>query len=265
MPPLFQSYNTISLAVHAQLDSVLRLWQRRLGPDLLAVYLHGSLSLGRFQEENGDLDLLVLTARKLPREERLSLARDLLDLDQRPCPLELSALYIEDLRPWRHPAPCQFHYSGAWTDHYEKLLSGACTDSFLLDTDFPDPDIACHVRLTKERGVTLYGPYPQTFLPEIPESNFWQSISMDLYSCGILTLARVLSYQRLGRIVSKYDAALWAMDIVPERLRYLLEDAVGEKYCKKACPKPPPEDLAALRRFLTGQIEEDRGDRIPRI
>ena len=78
MPPLFQSYNTISLAVHAQLDSVLRLWQRRLGPDLLAVYLHGSLSLGRFQEENGDLDLLVLTARKLPREERLSLARDLL-------------------------------------------------------------------------------------------------------------------------------------------------------------------------------------------
>ena len=84
MPPLFQSYNTISLAVHAQLDSVLRLWQRRLGPDLLAVYLHGSLSLGRFQEENGDLDLLVLTARKLPREERLSLARDLLDLDQRP-------------------------------------------------------------------------------------------------------------------------------------------------------------------------------------
>ena len=110
MPPLFQSYNTISLAVHAQLDSVLRLWQRRLGPDLLAVYLHGSLSLGRFQEENGDLDLLVLTARKLPREERLSLARDLLDLDQRPCPLELSALYIEDLRPWRHPAPCQFHY-----------------------------------------------------------------------------------------------------------------------------------------------------------
>ena len=41
MPPLFQSYNTISLAVHAQLDSVLRLWQRRLGPDLLAVYLHG--------------------------------------------------------------------------------------------------------------------------------------------------------------------------------------------------------------------------------
>ena len=37
MPPLFQSYNTISLAVHAQLDSVLRLWQRRLGPDLLAV------------------------------------------------------------------------------------------------------------------------------------------------------------------------------------------------------------------------------------
>lgn len=256
MHPLFQTYNTVSPAVRAQLENICRLWQNHLGPNLLAVYLHGSLSLGRFQEENGDLDLLVLTARRLPRQERLAIARDLLDLDKHPCPLELSALWIEDLRPWRHPAPCQFHYSGAWTDHYEKLLSGVCTDSFLLDTDFPDPDIACHVRLAWERGVPLYGPPPKTLLPEVPEADFWQSISADLEDCDLLTLARVLSYKRLGRIVSKYDAALWAMDIVPERLRYPLENAIREKYCAETGPEPPPEDLEALRRVLSRQIEE---------
>lgn len=263
MRSLFQTYDTISPAVRAQLDGTLRLCQHHLGPDLLAVYLHGSMSLGRFQEPASDLDLLVLTARKLPRGERLALARDLLLLDQRPCPLELSALYIEDLCPWRHPAPCQFHYSGAWADHYQKLLSGGCADSFLLDTDFPDPDIACHIRLTREQGITLYGPYPQTFLPEIPEADFWQSISGDLPGCGILTLARVLSYKRLRRIVSKYDAGLWAAEAVPEGLRYLLETALEEKYCGKACPEPPPEDLEALRRFLTGQIGENYDARIP--
>lgn len=256
MTPLFQTYAAISPAVRAQLEGTLRLWQDHLGPDLLAVYLHGSLSLGRFQEAGSDLDLLVLTARKLPRQERLAIARDLLPLDRRPCPLELSALCMEDIRPWQHPALCQFHYSGAWTDHYRSLLSGACAESYLLDADFPDPDIACHVRLTREHGISLCGPPPRTLLPEVPEADFWQSISADIADCDLLTLARVLSYKRLGRIVSKYDAALWAMEIVPECLRYPLENAIREKYCAEAGPEPPTEDLEALRRILSRQIEE---------
>ena len=263
MHPLFQTYDTASAAVRAQLENTRRLWQNHLGPDLLAVYLHGSLSLGRFQEENGDLDLLVLTARRLPRQERLAIARDLLDLDKHPCPLELSALYIEDLRPWRHPAPCQFHYSGAWTDHYEKLLSGDLSESFLLDTDFPDPDIACHVRLTRERGIPLYGLPPQALLPAVPEADFWQSISADLPDCDVLTLARVLSYKHLGRIVSKYDAALWAMDIVPEKLRYLLENALQEKYLGKKGLTYDTDSLTALSRYLTAEIERKTNDFIP--
>lgn len=256
MTPIFQTCDTLSPAVRSQLEDVRRLWLDRLGTSLLAVYLHGSLALGRFQEAGSDLDLLILTDRKLPRGERLAAARDLLDLDRRPCPLELSALSVGDLRPWRHPALCQFHYSGAWTDHYRALLSGACADSFLLDTDFPDPDIACHVRLTRERGIPLYGPPPQTLLPEVPEADFWQSIRADIEDCDLLTLARVLSYKRLGRIVSKYDAGLWAMDIVPEALRGLLEDALREKYGGGPAWECRPEGLEALRHFLIGQIKE---------
>lgn len=84
----------------------------------------GSLALGRFAEPVSDLDLLIVTGRRMPRRERLSVAAAVLEADRKPCPLEMSALYIGDLRPWRHPAVCQFHYSGMWSDTYRRLLDG---------------------------------------------------------------------------------------------------------------------------------------------
>lgn len=39
------------------------IWQTRLAGDLLGVYLHGSLALGRFAEPVSDLDLLIVTGR----------------------------------------------------------------------------------------------------------------------------------------------------------------------------------------------------------
>lgn len=163
------------------------IWQTRLAGDLLGVYLHGSLALGRFAEPVSDLDLLIVTGRRMPRRERLSVAAAVLEADRKPCPLEMSALYIGDLRPWRHPAVCQFHYSGMWSDTYRRLLDGRLKDCFLLDTDFPDDDIACHVRLTRERGVCVFGCPPAKLLPAVPETDFWQSIcggveTFDLYA-----------------------------------------------------------------------------------
>lgn len=256
MAPLFQTYASVSPAVKYQLDRLTRLWQRQCGEDLLAVYLHGSMALGRFQEAGSDLDLLILVRRPLPRAQRLAIAREILEADRRPCPVELSALRLEDLHPWRHLARCQFHYSGAWTEHYRNLLSGQLRESFLVDTDFPDPDIACHVRLTRERGIPLYGPPAAELLPAVPEADFWQSIRADASDCGLLTLARILFYQEERRILSKYDAGLWAMEVVPERWRYLVENALREKYGGAAGLAYNGEDLAGLRQYLIGQIRE---------
>ncbi len=70
----FCGFETLSAPVRAQLARVADIWQSRLAGDLLGVYLHGSLALGRFAGPVSDLDLLIVTGRRMPRGERLSVA-----------------------------------------------------------------------------------------------------------------------------------------------------------------------------------------------
>ena len=212
------TWDTAPAAVHRQGEEVAAVFKERLGDALTGVYLHGSLVLGAFAEGVSDLDLLVVTAERLPRGIRLELAGALLALDRQPCSLELSALYRGDLHPWRHPVRCQFHYSAAWAGTYRKLLSGRQGACFLVDTDFEDPDIVCHVRLTRESGVLLNGEPVAEVFPDVPEADFWDSLcrgveEFDFEDYGsrmvpsqILTLGRIWSYRQERRILSKYEA-----------------------------------------------------------
>ena len=93
------TWDTAPAAVHRQGEEVAAVFKERLGDALTGVYLHGSLVLGAFAEGVSDLDLLVVTAERLPRGIRLELAGALLALDRQPCSLELSALYRGDLHP----------------------------------------------------------------------------------------------------------------------------------------------------------------------
>lgn len=214
----FCGYGTLSAPVRAQIERVADIWKVHLQAQLVGLYLHGSLALGRFAEGVSDLDLLAVAGRRMPRAERLAVASDMLDADRRPCPLEMSALYIGDLEPWRHPTLCQFHYSDYWAETYRQLLDGRMRGCFLLDEDFPDPDIACHVRLTSESGICILGRPAEEVFPPVPEMDFWDSISRGIEETGpcvssprqivadILNLVRVWSYGSEKRILSKYDA-----------------------------------------------------------
>ncbi|MBQ8508956.1 MAG: DUF4111 domain-containing protein [Clostridia bacterium] len=262
----FQNFLTLSLEVRAQIGCVADLWHRHLGDALVGVYVHGSIALGRFVEGVSDLDMLIVVDRPIGREERLNIAADILAADERPAPLELSALWTEQLTPWRYPTLCQFHYSGAWTEHYRSLLDESITESFLVDTDFPDPDIACHVRLTSQLGICVYGRPVAEVFPEVPEDDFWQSISADVpeydfhayapkyYASNILVLGRILSYRVERRILSKYDAGLWMLERIPEGWRYIVENALNVWYDGGVQLTYRPEDEDGLRRWLIDAI-----------
>lgn len=265
---LLKTTETISAGVRQQLGAVAAVWKKRLGDALTGLYLHGSLALGAFAEGVSDLDLLVVTAQHLPRDMRLELAEELLALDRRPCPLELSALYRGDIRPWRHPARCQFHYSGFWAPTYRALLSGQQGGCFLVDTDFEDPDIACHVRLTRQSGVCLYGKPAAAVFPDVPEADFWDSLCRDVedfdfqaygsqtVSSQILILGRIWSYRQERRILSKYEAGIWTAKRLPGRYRPILEQALDSWYSGRDMPPHPSTKLEGLRRFLIRQIRE---------
>ena len=262
----FRDAHTVSEKVHGQVDQVCRVWLKHLKHRLVGVYLHGSLALGSFVEDASDLDILVVTEARLSRRERLSIARDVLAIDQKPCPLEISALWLQQIFPWQYPTPCQFHYSSLWTEHYRRLLGGEIQNSFLVEEDFTDTDMACHVRLAGQSGLCVYVRPIHEVFPPVPEQDFWDSISRDIggcsfedpqpktYAANILTLARVLSYKKEKRILSKVDGARWALGYVPEKLRYLLENAVQIWYAGAEKCGYDAEDVRELQRFLMDEI-----------
>lgn len=263
----FKNYDTISENVKNQIERVREIWSRHLGGDLIGIYLHGSLALGYFQEDVSDIDILILSGRKLKRTQRLAIAGDILEADQNPCPLEMSAIWIHDLWPWKHPTSCQFHYSAYWTERYRALMQDETGECFIVDHDFEDADIACHVKLTRQCGIRVCGKEIDEVFPEVPESDFWQSISTDIdhydfnaykpeyFASNILILGRILSYKKEGRILSKYEGGLWTLAHVPEQYRYIIENALNAWYEKDEFRECRAEDLNGLREFLIEEIK----------
>ena len=262
-----ETWDTISDRVRAQLGRVTEIWKQALGEALVGVYLHGSLVLGAFREGVSDLDLLVVCRERLPREKRLEIVQKIMEADGKPCPLELSAICLSDLHPWRHPVRCQFHYSDFWTARYREMLSGKIGAHFLLDEDFEDPDITCHVKLTRQSGICLYGEAIDTVFPPVPEVDFWQSISADVhdydfnayepryFASNILILGRVLSYKVEHRILSKYEAGVWTAEHVPEALRPVVLDALDAWYTGREMRETDPALLDALKNYLIDALE----------
>ncbi len=265
----FQNYNTVSEPVKKQLNQICKLWQRCLYEALVGVYLHGSMALSCFLEGTSDLDLLVVCSRKIPPKERRTIAQELMELDGMPCPIELSVIYTKDLIPWKHPGICQFHYSDYHTEQYRKLLSGELDEYYIADHDFEDPDIACHVKLTRQCGICLYGKPIQEVFPTVPEKDFLSSICNEIeeydfdaykpryFASNVLILGRVLSYLEEDYILSKYEAGIWAQTHVPEKYRYIIEDALNVWYEQKEPCQKCQEDLDGLKNYLIGRIRQE--------
>lgn len=264
-----QNEKTISKEVKEQIDVICKIWQERMGDDLHGVYIHGSLALNSFKEDASDIDMIIILNRKLSRSERLSIAEDIINIDQKPFPIEMSALCIEDIRPWKYPAKCQFHYSDYWTEHYQKLLSGEITESYLVDDDFEDMDIACHVKLSKQCGICVCGQPIETTFPDVPEEDFWQSISNGIdsyefdvdnpkyYARNMLMLGRILSYKREKKILTKHSAAVWTRRRVPKQYRYIIDNALKVWFFGKKQVEYRPEDLEGLKNYLIDCIKND--------
>src|SRR5688572_5990952 len=105
--------------VKAQIEYLIGSFRRELDDNLIGVYLHGSLATGCFNPLRSDIDILVVTRQKMTVETKRELARLLLEISRQPAPIEISFLTFDDLHPWRHPTPYDFHYSEDWREKFE--------------------------------------------------------------------------------------------------------------------------------------------------
>lgn len=211
---------------------------------LAGVYVHGSLCLGAFYPERSDLDMLVIINRPLTAEERFQLMAAFLGFHRTPAPIEISIVLEEDLKAWKHPAPYQFHFSDCWRKRYAEMLYWDDASFWNYEGERTDIDLACHATLTRQFGVTLFGPSADEMFPAVPEADFWSSIrsgaeglmrettdegmlcAEELEALGVVTLLRIWSYQEHGVFFSKKEAAEWAMTKLPQKLLHIPRQAL---------------------------------------
>lgn len=223
-------------AIQHQLDRLSAELQRLLGDDLTGIYLHGSLAMGCFHPHHSDIDLLVTIEKPLSIETKRWLSEMLLKSSMAPSPIEISILTWEHLHPWKHPAPYDLHYSEDWRAWLESDLA---TDAWRAwDTsDATDLDLAAHITVLHERGVVLLGPPISQMLPPVPREHYINSILADYRWArerierdpvyGVLNMVRVLHYLVEGTVSSKEEAGRWAMEVLPDDVRTVVEVALA--------------------------------------
>jgi len=204
--------------VAAQLDTLLAGLQQRLGDALVGVYLHGSLLLGGFGPRS-DVDVLAVVSRPTTDAERSALGELVAKISGSPRPLELDVLVESDLRPWRHPARFDFHYS----------------DSGGVEVDGENADLAAVVAVARTGAASLFGPRPGDVFEPVPRADYVDAILEDFRALDrvlrvytrsiVLALARMWADLATGEIHSKAGAVDWALERLPAEHRPVLARA----------------------------------------
>jgi predicted nucleotidyltransferase len=190
-----------------------------LGANLRGIYVYGSLAFECYNPARSDVDVLVVTRRRMAPETRRELSSVLNRLQEK-AELEISFLSRADLEPWRYPTPFDYHFSGSSEVH-----------------DRAGVYFATEVANARTRGVALVGPPPQEVFPAVPDEDFLDSVERDLVwardhlqerpGYAVLNACRVVAYRRERRVMSKAEAASWGIRHAPRRFRALIGEAAA--------------------------------------
>ncbi|MFI7430074.1 aminoglycoside adenylyltransferase family protein [Micromonospora sp. NPDC049836] len=211
-----------------QLREIVGLVGRVLGPEVVGSYLDGSAVLGGLRPAS-DLDVLVVTRRSMNDQERRQLLDGLFPLSgsrNQARPVELTVVVQSEVRPWRFPPTCDFHY-GEWL-RQDFEVGGP-------PPPVPMPDLALLVAMVLAGDHPLTGAPPAQVLDPVPHADLvratvagvpglLQDLDDDTRNV-LLTFARVWTTLATGQIRSKDAAADWALARLPAEHRPVLQHA----------------------------------------
>jgi predicted nucleotidyltransferase len=211
-----------------QVQQIVALVSRVLGPEVVGTYLHGSSVLGGLKPAS-DLDVLVVCRRRMNDQERRQLLEGLFRISgsrNQARPVELTVVVQSEVRPWRFPPAGDFLY-GEWLR--QEFEAGGPPQPE------PMPDLALLVTMVLAGDHPLTGPPPAQILDPVPHADLvratvagipglLQDIEDDTRNV-LLTLARVWTTLATGQIKSKDAAADWALALLPLGHRPVLRHA----------------------------------------
>ena len=196
---------------------------------VVGVYLYGSAVAGGLRPDS-DLDLFVVTDRRLIATEKARIVEGLLPISGRKTrppawrPIEVTIVAQPEVRPWRYPARMELQF-GEWLR--DDFLSGAVEPE-----PAENPDVAVLITMVRQAGKALIGPAPTDLLDAVPRADLVRamldgvpSLMSDLADDTrnvLLTLARIWTTVATGEIRSKDEAAEWVLSRLPDADRQTL-------------------------------------------
>lgn len=251
---------------YADLDALLlellSHWQRILGEDLAGAWVQGSFALGA-GDQHSDCDWLVATHDALTQRQIA----------------ELRALH--DQIPTREGHWCH-DIEGSYAPMAELTSTGHLGSKWLFNDHGHrtlEWDDHCNRAFTRwilrEHGITLTGPHPQTFMPEVSPDlmrreavvslpTFLEDLAtwvdIDAMAWGqryaVITVCRTLFTFETAQVASKPGALEWALRTLVPRWQPLLGQVRDERGLGWDPEQPPPPGKAdAAREFVTYAID----------
>ncbi len=206
-----------------QVDSTLSLVRDVLGEATAGVYLFGSAVRGGLRPDS-DVDLLVVVDRPMTEDERRTMIAGLLARSRSPAHrerrhLEVSAVVLSAVKPWRYPPPMELQYGDWWRAEFEA--------GELAPWSSPNPDLAIVLTTVRDDSVALLGPPARELLDAVPRADLDHALrdvipellpglAEDDTRNALLTLARIWLTVATGRIEPKDVAATWALERMPD-------------------------------------------------
>lgn len=255
------------LEVRHQIASLIEGMRTTLDENLVGVYLHGSLAMGCFNPLRSDLDLLVISERRTRVEQKRELAELLLRVSLAPSPIEFSLLAYSQLHPWRHPAPFDLHFSETWRDRTRAALTSGEWRTW-NDSENCDEDLAGHITVVRQRGICLHGAPIAAVFPVVPAADYLASVLADVLSsdCGlnsvleapvyvILNACRTYAYLSTGRVLSKDEGGVWALQVLPSQFHVTVRSALSAYRTDQDDIRLVHEEVVHLAAYLRDEIE----------
>ncbi|WP_404458618.1 aminoglycoside adenylyltransferase domain-containing protein [Oceanobacillus kapialis] len=253
------------LEIEKVVFSTLKEMKALLEEKFIGFYVHGSLAMGGFNPKRSDMDILVVSNKRLPLKEKRKLAAFLLKRSNTPFPIELSILTTEQLTNWKHPSPFDFHYSESWRQAYEEDLAKD-TYIYLNDEMKTDPDLAAHLTVLTNRGICLEGKPILEVFPKVPRAHYIASIMEDFKNClqtieqnpvySTLNLLRVYWYLQEGVISSKKEAGRWGVATLPDDMKDTVKKVLECYELNREDNEFEREELLLIRDFIACKVED---------
>lgn len=228
---VFLFHNSAMNKIRTFLSKIKKELPKILRGNLYGIYIYGSLTYGDFDSRKSDIDCIVVIKRELNKDEIRLLKNWYKNLSNNPLAKRLEMAYaikknLTNISRKAVVSKTPLFYKG-------RFYTG--------DSDAYKPIVWFNIR---EKGLTLFGPPPKSFVLKITKrvliNALWQEVE-HMKRKGdkwlrpkwsrcyvVLTLCRVLYTLRTSSIVSKETAAKWCLKELPQEWHSLISWAVKE-------------------------------------